>query len=138
MESIKLRVFLIFAFVFFPLSGCFSQSSPSASSELSPGAQTGDPNSWDFGIIRKSQVVTHEFEIKNNSDHIFKIKGVSTSCGCTASEARKKLLQPGESTQVSVKFDSKGYKGPTSQFIYVSTDDPVNPITKYTIKAFVQ
>jgi len=138
MEGIRIRALLIFALLIFPLSGSFAQNTPAASSAVGPEAQTGDPHTWDFGLIKESRLVKHEFPIKNNSDKVLKIKDVSTSCGCTASEAGKKLLQPGESTQLSVEFNSKGYKGATSQFVYVSTDDPVNPITKFTVKAFVQ
>jgi len=152
-----MRIVLIFLFVPLFLTGCYAQNETAGDStpleaigqqEKSVMPLTGltapeskkaiDPYTWDFGYISKDVVVKHEFEIKNNLNRVLNIKDVSTSCGCTASEAKKKVLEPGEGTQIIVEFNSKGYSGNASQFVYVSTDDPDNPILKYTIKAFVQ
>jgi hypothetical protein len=47
------------------------------------------------------------------------------------------VLPPKESTLLEVKFNSKGYSGPTQQYIYVHTDNLDNPVLKFTIKAEV-
>jgi hypothetical protein len=103
-----------------------------------PASQSSDPAVWDFGKIAHDTVVKHEFTVTNASKRTLAIKGVATSCGCTASEAAKKELAPGESTPLTVSFNSKGYSNEVSQFVYVNTDDPENPVIKFTIKAFVQ
>ncbi len=123
-----MKALIIIALVFFPLTGCFSQEQNKALA----------PNAWDFGSIKRNQIVKHDFEIKNNLSRILKINDVTTSCGCTASAAKKKVLAPGESTAITVEFNSKGYKGETSQFVYVTTDDPKNPVYKFTFKVFVR
>lgn len=96
-----------------------------------------DPNTWDFGRIEEGKVFKHTFIFTNQTEKTVNIQGVHTSCGCTASEAAKKTLRPGESTQIKVQFKSKGYKGPVQQFVYVNTDDVDNPINKFIIKAEV-
>ena len=133
-----MNVLLALLFVLLFLTGCWAQNQQSINPTMQEEKKTLDPDTWDFGFIKKDQIVTHDFEIKNNLPRTLTIKDVTTSCGCTASAARKKILTPGESTQVTVQFNSKGYRGETSQFVYVNTDDPVNPIFKFTIKAFVQ
>ncbi len=133
-----MNVLLSFLFVLLILTGCWAQNQQNINSTMQEEKKTLDPNTWDFGFIKKDEIVTHDFEIKNNLPGALTIKDVTTSCGCTVSAVRKKALTPGESTQVTVQFNSKGYKGETSQFVYVNTDDPLNPILKFTIKAFVQ
>jgi hypothetical protein len=96
-----------------------------------------EPNTWDFGKIKEGQIPKHEFILKNESNKPLNIKEVNTSCGCTASEVKKRNLFPGESTLIDVSFDSKGYFGPTQQFIYVHTDSLDNPVIRYIIKADV-
>ncbi len=133
-----MNVFLSLLFVLSFLTGCWAQNQPSINPAIQEEKKPLAPDTWDFGIIKQNEIVSHDFEIKNNLTRTLAIKDVTTSCGCTASAAKKKKLAPGESTQVKVDFNSKGYKGETSQFVYVSTDDPLNPILKFTIKAFVQ
>jgi hypothetical protein len=133
-----MKALIIGVLVLLPLTACFAEAAPAAQSSEQPQNKAPDPASWDFGNIKKNQIVKHEFEIKNNLSRILKINDVTTSCGCTASEARKKVLAPGESTAITVEFNSKGYKGATSQFVYVTTDDPQNPVYKFTFKVFVE
>jgi hypothetical protein len=77
---------------------------------------------WDFGRVKEGEVVRHNFNLKNTMGKTFKIKDVTTSCGCTASAVKKDKLLPGESTEIEVEFDSRGYSGSVQQFIYVHTD----------------
>lgn len=114
--------------------GCFAQQAVSVASK-EQGLK--DPNSWDFGQVKEGEVLRHEFLLKNETAKTLNIKEIHTSCGCTASEVKKKTLLPQESTLIEVKFDSKGYSGQTQQFIYVHTDSLDNPIIRYIIKAEV-
>ncbi len=96
-----------------------------------------DPRTFFFGQVKSGKVLKHFFVLRNVSKNTLAIKDVSTSCGCTASKADKKSLAPGESTTIEVKFDTKKYSGHVKQFVYVQTDDPYNPILKFTIEADV-
>ena len=96
-----------------------------------------DPNAWDFGQVKQGMVLKHDFILKNETDNILKINNIHTSCGCTASESAKKSLMPQESTTIIVSFNSKGYLGAVTQFVYVNTDNADLAIIKFTIKAQV-
>lgn len=100
-------------------------------------AQEPDPNAWDFGKVKQGEVAKHSFTLKNDSGKTLNITSVNTSCGCTVSEVKKKVLLPKESTAVEVKFNSKGYSGDVQQFAYVNTDRADNPIIRFTVKANV-
>ena len=121
MRKFILSLFLVLSFTFF----CFAEDKGS------------DPNLWDFGTVKEGLVSSHEFSLKNNSNKTLNIMNVGTSCGCTVSEAGKKILLPGESTVIKVKFDSKGYSGEVKQFVYVNTDNVDNPLIRFIIKANV-
>lgn len=96
-----------------------------------------DPNQWDFGKVRQGAVLKHDFILKNETNDILGINNIHTSCGCTVSQADKKSLLPQESTTIKVTFNSQGYLGPVTQFVYVHTDNTDLAIIKFIIKAQV-
>ena len=96
-----------------------------------------DPYQWDFGKVKQGVVLKHDFILKNETNDILGINNIHTSCGCTASESAKKSLMPQENTAITVSFNSKGYSGAVTQFVYVHTDNADLGIIKFTIKAQV-
>lgn len=101
-------------------------------------AETKDRGIWDFGRVKAGEVLKHSFVLKNNLDKPLKIINVSTSCGCTASEVKKKSLLPGEETAIEVKFDTKNYSGEVKQYVYITTDNPEESLLRFTIKAQIE
>ncbi len=99
--------------------------------------QDNDAATWDFLHLREGALASHDFVIANTSKRPMNILGVSTSCGCTASEVKKKQLAPGEATVLTVMFDSKGYTGPVEQYVYVRSDNEEEPVKRFVIKAIV-
>ncbi|MFA5346103.1 MAG: DUF1573 domain-containing protein [Candidatus Omnitrophota bacterium] len=100
-------------------------------------AQQADPYVWNFGKVKQGEVVAHKFTLINDSSKTLNITGVNTSCGCAASEVKKKVLLPQETAEVEVKFNSEGYSGDVQQFIYVNTDNIDKPVIRFIIKANV-
>ncbi len=96
-----------------------------------------DSTSWDFGQLKQGQVVSHIFVLKNDSAEILRIKSFLPSCGCTKAKIGKDALNPGESVNLEVTFNSHGYSGDVQQFVYLNTDSPADPVTKFTVKANV-
>ncbi len=128
-------------FMSFWVIGCYSQNQTVIQQNVKEGIaekqENNDPYLWDFGKVKEGLLVEHEFVFKNESKLILNIKDINTSCGCTISEVKKKKLLPGESTLISVKFNSKEYSGQVTQYIYMNTDSLDNPIIRYIIKANV-
>ncbi len=123
----------------FAQTGCFAQMQVSAQIPLQNKSeeQTNEKYTWDFGRSNAGDVLKHTFTLKNESKKTLNIKNVTTSCGCTTSQITKTTLKLGESTDIEVKFNSKGYFGPVQKFIYVNTDDVDNPVIRLIIKADV-
>lgn len=104
---------------------------------LSP--EPAGENTWDFGARPVgNEVLSHTFEVKNTSDRVVKITGTHSSCGCTVGKVERDVLSPGESTAITVDFKTEGYRGRVSQFVYVNTDDPDEPVLKYTVTAILE
>ena len=101
-------------------------------------ASREEANSWDFGTVKEGTAVKHTFTLTNESKKPLNITSINTSCGCTASEADKRSLEPGESTQITVTFDSKGYSGQIRQYVYIGTDNPQEALIKFVIMAEVK
>lgn len=122
---------LLALLVFFPLTGCYPRD------KEENATVTADLRVWDFGKVKAGAVLKHEFVLKNELPRTLRVKDVTTSCGCTASNAQKKVLAPQETTAIPVTFNSTGYSGSVQQFVYVNTDNVDNPFVKFTIKAEV-
>jgi len=135
-----MKIILFLFFLSFPLQGCYSQNheAPSPQEEASRQEEAPDENAWDFGQVKQGQILKHDFILKNDSDKPLKINAINTSCGCTASKAKKSKLSSCEETSIEVKFNSKGYSGDIRQYVYVYTDSLQRPIIKFTIKADVK
>lgn len=129
-KNLFLRLILLYSMILGPACS-FAQEK-----EASARQAQGDL-SWDFGKISEGTVVKHDFIIKNEGDRVLNIGVVSTSCGCTRSEMEKKIIPPGEESVLSVSFDSTGYSGDVWQFVFVNSDDPKNPVIRFTLKASV-
>lgn len=128
--SYELWVMGLVMLLSFPSAGCYAQNKDNK--EKAP-----DPFVWDFGQIKEGEVLKHDFILKNESQKKLNINDITTSCGCTVSQVKKKALLPGESTFIEVQFKSKGYSGAAQQFVYVHTDSIDNPVIRYIIKTDV-
>lgn len=127
------KIILFLLFLFFPLSGCYSEQQ---GIKMDEPLET-DAYTWNFGQAEEGVVLKHAFIFKNESKKTINIKDVQTSCSCAVSRVTKKAVLPGESTSIEVEFDTKGYSGPVKQYIYLNTDNLDNPIIRYIIKADV-
>lgn len=101
-------------------------------------AKKNDSYIWDFGKAREGSVLRHTFIFSNKSRNALNIKSVRTSCGCAISRVGKTRLGPGEGTPLKVQFDTKGYRGPVRQYVYVNTDNPDEPVVRFVITADVE
>lgn len=93
---------------------------------------------WDFGDIWYGETRSNNVKIRNEGDEALKITRVRASCGCTAGQADKNILQPGEETNVTVSFDSKKRQGQVNTQVNIFSNDPDRPQTTIYLKGFVK
>jgi hypothetical protein len=93
---------------------------------------------YDFGSTLEGQLVSHVFKIKNTGTSTLEIRGVKTSCGCTAASPTKNHLAPGEESEIAVDFDTHFQKGHQVRTITAMTNDPENPQAVMTMQGIVK
>ncbi len=94
-------------------------------------------NHHDFGRISGDKKVNYRFKVTNSGKAYLNITQVSPSCGCTSTVTGKWSLAPGESTEIEIGFDPKGFRGLVRKSLQVISDDPVNPAVTLTFEAEV-
>ena len=92
---------------------------------------------FDFGQTKEGDKLSHTFRFENSGDSVLKIINVQTSCGCAAALVTKKSYNPGEKGEIKVTFNTRGYEGEVSKYVYVESNDPSQPNKMLTIKASI-
>lgn len=77
---------------------------------------------FDFGTINQGEVPKTSFTCYNYSDSILIFENVMPSCGCVVPTWQKTPINPGDSSILSVEFDSKGKSKQHSKTIAVYTN----------------
>ncbi len=103
-------------------------------------AQTADSNNGpdlsfketthDFGDITQGDVVEHVFAFENTGNEPLILSDVKTTCGCTAPSWPKEPVMPGESAEMTVKFNSRGKMGRITKVITVVSNAGANKTVK--------
>lgn len=70
-----------------------------------------DREAFDFGASHTGDVLKHDFTIRNTGKGKLIIEKIFSYCDCISGLAEKAELEPGESTKVTVTFNTKGYSG---------------------------
>lgn len=82
--------------------------------DISEGAPiiTFDKTEYDFGTVTDGDVIETVFTLTNTGKSALVITDAQTTCGCTVPTWPKgKAIEPGESTEIKVKFDTAGKGG---------------------------
>lgn len=98
-------------------------------------ARKNDPYYYDFGIVKEGDILKRKFYFKNEMSEKVRITQVNTSCACTISKVDTKEVLPGKKVPIEIQFDTAGYPGVKTRYIYVHTDSKANPITIFEIRA---
>jgi hypothetical protein len=98
---------------------------------------TFEKTDYDFGKIDGTRKVTYRFKVTNTGMTTLNITRVSPSCGCTSTMLGKWSLAPGESSEMEVSFDPRGYRGEVHKSVQVTSDDPAHPNVTINFKADV-
>lgn len=74
---------------------------------------------YDAGKIKPGDIIESKFTITNTSKSAIDLDTPNVPCVCNTVEIEKMHLEPGESTTVKMKFDSKGYEGQVVKSVYL-------------------
>ncbi|HPX76122.1 MAG TPA: DUF1573 domain-containing protein [Bacteroidales bacterium] len=88
---------------------------------------------FEFGTIKAGEKASHKFMFTNKGKSDLIIRKIKAACGCTATNPEKMIIKPGETSHISVAFNSTGRKGKQNKSITVITNDPTNHTTTLRI-----
>jgi hypothetical protein len=94
--------------------------------------------SHDFGKVKQGDVVSHEFVFKNDGGAPLIVDKVETTCGCTAALVSEKKIDPGKDGKIKTTFDTRGYSGRLSRYIYLVSNDGENPRRELSLVADIE
>lgn len=95
----------------------------------SPTTPTGPTTSmtfneerFNFGTVVEGEKVSHTFEFTNTGDEPLILSNARGSCGCTVPKWPREPIQPGESSEVTVEFNTKNKRGQRSQKVTITAN----------------
>jgi hypothetical protein len=86
-----------------------------------------------FGIVMNLESLDHGFILRNTGGTNVLIGRVHASCGCTTTQLGTRSLAPGEQTELVVRYDFRGRRGPQHKQIHVFSNDPETPQLSLTM-----
>jgi hypothetical protein len=107
-------------------------------------AQSGKPRAafkttaHDFGQVKQGDVVSCEFVFKNEGGAPLVVEKVETTCGCTAVVVSERTIPPGQTGRIKTTFDTRGYSGRLSRYLYVVSNDGENRRRELSVSADIQ
>lgn len=92
----------------------------------------------DFGTLKQGDKATHNYTFTNTGKSDLIIRKIKTTCGCTATNPEKMVIKPGETSHITVTFNSAGKKGSQQKTITVISNDPKQSNTFLRIRGNVE
>ncbi len=92
---------------------------------------------FDFGTVDEGEIVEHKFQFKNNGYVPLVISNATSTCGCTVPEYPKEPIAPGESSLITVKFNTVGKTLAQTKPITIFANTYPNE-TKVYLKGYVK
>lgn len=125
------------ALVLLAAGGVLPCCPPAAAQEPQPIIQLSH-REWVFGTIWHQDVPQFSLTVANGGMAPLRILRVQASCGCTAAEPGQYELGPGETTEVLVRYDSKGKQGKQTSTVTIYSNDPATPEAVFHIRGEVK
>ncbi|MCK4892477.1 MAG: DUF1573 domain-containing protein [Calditrichia bacterium] len=107
-------------------------------SGLSQELELLTPQVMDMGIVTQDSVVHSVIQFRNSGELPLKIKRVQTSCGCTAAELNQLDYQPGESGEIEIQFNTKGFSGVVRKYITIYLEDGSPSSSRVVLQANIK
>jgi hypothetical protein len=93
---------------------------------------------FDFGKIKSSEPVRHEFIVTNVGNATLDIVAVQPGCpGCTTALPWDRQIEPGKTGKIPIQFNPHGFSGMVSKSVTVSSTDPTQASQMLTFRANV-
>lgn len=87
-----------------------------------------ETSSFQFGPVENGKIVQRTILVYNEGNAPLIIRDISTSCGCTTGIVDPGIIQPGESGELKISFDSGAHgpdlEGMVKRQVFIHSSDP--------------
>lgn len=100
-----------------------------------------DREVYDFGTVMDGTRIEFQVALTNSGTSTLTISNVSYNCSCTSYTLPVRSLNPGASTQMTIRFDTSRYSSyaqPVSQSLTIYSNDPARPQLVITVRGTVR
>ncbi|MFC1704522.1 DUF1573 domain-containing protein [Candidatus Omnitrophota bacterium] len=99
-----------------------------------------DDGYFDLGMMQEGKVYPFLFRFENSGDEDLKVDVIQVSCGCVkiVEPAEPVVVSPGEELAVHFNFDTTGFQGDTVKYIYINSNDPLNPLLTIKLLTYIE
>jgi len=91
----------------------------------------------DFGRIKSGDPVTYTYFFTNTGDQLLEISHVQPQCGCTAAGNYSRKVEPGQTGEIPIQFNTANYGAPVIKTITVASNDKSQPVAVLQLKGTV-
>ncbi len=85
----------------------------------------------DFGRAESGSVLEYVFTFKNTGTGTLRIEKITSKCGCFVAESFDRVVEPGESGKIPVRFETRRFRGKVSKPMFASTNVPEKKMVKF-------
>jgi hypothetical protein len=93
---------------------------------------------WDFGTKWSGEKAETTLTLTNVGNAVLKVASVKGSCGCTVPKLKKSTIEPGESVELTISYNTKKRTTNVKQTIRVTSNDPDNPVQTVSVTGKVK
>lgn len=93
---------------------------------------------WNFGTVKYGDTLKETFELRNTGGADLRITNLTGTCACTVAEMSRALIPPGESAQVTVRFDTTLRQGKIVASIKIQSNDPTRSLAIFSVIGVVK
>lgn len=94
--------------------------------------------SIDLGRVKMNSEIVREVEVFNNGRTDLVIKAVQGNCTCVKATVDDTTIKPGKSAKIKVTFNPLEREGTQQKAVTVYSNDPRNPVQRFTFSAYVE
>jgi hypothetical protein len=94
--------------------------------------------SVDLGKIKANTEAKKEITFTNTGKKELLLKSIQPNCTCITAHASKNSLRPGDSSTITISFNPQARSGTQQKAVTVYSNDPKNPVQRFTFTAYVE
>ena len=92
----------------------------------------------DFGRLKPNTPVIREIQFTNTGKKELSVRAVQGNCTCITATADKAAIKPGANSTIKISFNPQDRSGTQQKAVTIYSNDPRNPVQRFTFTAYVE